>query len=159
MIESCISLNTLVAPALACGPLSERPVTLVVLEISSETGWLSNELRAEHAHGVRHLIKRCLHSEMDVLLPKMGSSGAVELFFIVAATDARGADAIAKRIQKQLAGSEYIQKAHLGVATYYRPVGPLEERANETPIEISSRITSELQSMMDRENSARMGAN
>jgi hypothetical protein len=48
----------------------------VVTEIGSQTGWLSDEVRAEQSHGVRDLLQRCLHSDLDVLLPKMGSAGA-----------------------------------------------------------------------------------
>jgi hypothetical protein len=76
--------------------------------MGSETGWLSDEVRAKQSHTVRDLLQRCLYSDLDVLLPKVGFAGAVELFFIVAITDGIGGEAISKRIRKQL--DEHIQQ-------------------------------------------------
>src|ERR1700689_216199 len=73
---------------------ADRPVTLVVTEIGSQSGWLSDDVRAEQSHGVREVLQHCLYSNLDVLLPKIGAAGGVELFFVVALTDSIGGEAI-----------------------------------------------------------------
>jgi hypothetical protein len=68
-------------------------------------------MRRDQCREIRNLLRgslHSLHSDIDVLLPKTGSTGAVELFFIVAITDASGGKAISKRIRKQLDGSDPI---------------------------------------------------
>ena len=56
---------------------------------------------------------KCLHSDLDVLLPKMGLVGAVELFFIVALTDNIDGEAISQRIRERLEEWEQVQQAGL----------------------------------------------
>lgn len=68
----------------------------MVTEIGSQSGWHSDDVRTEQSHGVREVLQGCLHSHLDVLLPKMDIAGAVELFFIVAITDAIGGEAISQ---------------------------------------------------------------
>ena len=111
------SLPNLIAPAFRKERRAEGPITLVVTEIGSRTGWLSDEVRAEHSRGIRHLLQGCLHSDLDVLLPKMGFAGAVELFFIVAITDEIGGEAISKRIREQAVDCEHIEQAGLTLST------------------------------------------
>jgi signal transduction histidine kinase len=113
------SLSNLIAPAFRRERATGVPITLVVTEVGSRTGWLSDAVRAEQSHGVRDLLQRCLHSDQDVLLPKMGFAGAAELFFIVAITDGIGGEAITKRIREQFDGYELIHQAGLTVSTSY----------------------------------------
>ncbi|MGO8796536.1 MAG: ATP-binding protein [Candidatus Sulfotelmatobacter sp.] len=47
------------------------------------------------------VLQRCILPDKDVLLPSMGHPGMGEIFFIVAATDAPGADILVKRIREQ----------------------------------------------------------
>src|SRR6202047_1555830 len=105
------SLSKLIAPALTKEQRTESPITLVVTELGSQTGWLSDEVRAKESHTVRDLLQRLLYSDLDVLLPKVGFAGAVELFFIVAITDGIGGAAISKRIRERL--DEHIQQSGL----------------------------------------------
>jgi hypothetical protein len=74
------SLPSLIAPALRNARHTFGPMTLVVAELGSQTGWLSDQLRTEHSHVVRGLIQGCLHADLDLLLPRMGLAGATELF-------------------------------------------------------------------------------
>ncbi len=39
---------------------------------------------AEYSYWLRDVLQRCLNSQLDVLLPNMGSSGATELFVVAA---------------------------------------------------------------------------
>jgi signal transduction histidine kinase len=101
----------------------DSPLSFIVAEISSRGGWLSDDARAAHAQGFRELLQRCLHSDLDVLLPKISSGGAVEIFFILAVTDQIGGDAIIRRIQRRMDRSDYLQHAGLTVTTSYQLLG------------------------------------
>ena len=153
------SLANLIAPALRKQRRTEGPITLVVTEIGSQTGWLSDEVRAEQSHGVRDLLQRCLHSDLDVLLPKMGFAGAAELFFVVAITDRIGGEAITKRIQEQLDSCEHIQQAGLTLSTSYRSLEAIKRNASESMEDFLEKVATKIQELMDEEISSRMVRN
>jgi signal transduction histidine kinase len=148
------SLPNLIAPAFRKKGRADGPVTVVVTEIGSQTGWLSDEVRAEQSHGVRDVLQSCLHSAVDVLLPKMGVAGAVELFFIVAMTDEVGAKAISKRIREQL--HEHIQQTGLTLSTSYQSFWPTKRTPRDSMEDCLERLASEIQQLMNDEISSRM---
>jgi hypothetical protein len=47
------------------------------------------------------VVQRCILPDKDVLLPSMGHPDMGEFFFIVAGTDAAGAEVLLKRIREQ----------------------------------------------------------
>jgi signal transduction histidine kinase len=147
------SLSHLIAPVLQMKGTADRPLTLVVAEIGSNTGWLSDELRAEQSHEVRDTLQRCLHCDQDVLLPRMGPTGAVELLFIVANTDEFGGEAIMKRIREKLHTSETIQQAGLTCSTSQRSLGMIPRRVPEALFET---VTNKIQLFVNEEISLRM---
>ena len=151
------SLANLISPAFRKEVRADRPVTLVVAEIASQSGWLSDDVRAEHSHGVSEILQRCLHSHLDVLLPKMGVAGAVELFFIVAITDSIGGEAISKRIQEQL--QEHVEQARLTVSTSYRSLARIKRNSNESVQEYLEQLADGIQELIQIETSSRMVAN
>ena len=153
------SLPNLIAPALRPEPRNEGSITLVVTEVGSQTGWLSDKRRAEYSERVREVLRRSLHSELDVLLPKMGLAGAGELFFIVALADEIGGEAITKRIREKLNDCELIQQAGLTVLTYYRTLEPIKRQSKETIEEFLEKAATKLQELMDVEISSRMTKN
>jgi signal transduction histidine kinase len=116
------SMANQIAPTLKNMGDTQRSVTLVMAEIGSNTGWLSDEARAEHSQSVRELLRRCLHTAHDVLLPKMGSAGAAELFFIVAATNLVGGEALAGRIRGLFEDRDPVDMAGLTLATSCRSI-------------------------------------
>jgi signal transduction histidine kinase len=126
------SLPRLIAPILGNEIPTGYFVILVVTELASQTGWLSDEVRAEHSQSVRDLLQPCLHPDLQVLLPKMGTAGAAELFFIVAVTYEIGGNAITGRIREQLDGSEYIRQAGLTCFTTYRSLEPIMRGPSES---------------------------
>jgi signal transduction histidine kinase len=150
------SLPNLIAPALKRRRHTERPVTLVVTEIGSQTGWLPDEVRAEQYQGVRDILQRCLHSDLDILLPKMGPAGATELFFILAITDEIGGEAIVKRIQQRMIDYEHIQQAGLTTSTSYRSVKAVKRYANESMKDFAENVANQIQGLMNEEISSRM---
>jgi len=154
------SLPNLLAPAFRNKKRMETPITLVVTEIGSQTGWLSDEVRAEQSLEVRDLLQRSLHSDLDVLLPKMGfASGAVELFFIVAITDRIGGEAISKRIQERLDGSEHLQPAGLTLSTSYHSLEPITRGASESMEDLLENVAGKIQQLINDETSSRMVTN
>jgi signal transduction histidine kinase len=153
------SLANLIAPALRVERRSEFPITLVVTEVGSRTGWLSDEVRADQSHRIRDVLQNCLQSDLDILLPKMGFAGAAELFFIVAITDEIGGEAITKRIRGQLEGREHIQEAALTFSVSYRLIDDLARGENESIQEFLDRIASLIQALMNEEISLRTVSN
>jgi len=153
------SLSSLIAPALGKKGLPNRSITVVTTEIGSLTGWLSDEVRSEQSHVVRTLLQRCLHSDFDVLLPKMGSAGAVELFFIVAVTDAIGGEAISNRIREQLNSCEQIQEAGLLLAISHKTLVAARRKTNETVKDFLENTATDIRELVNQEISERMAAN
>jgi signal transduction histidine kinase len=149
------SLPSLIARAFGKEGRTERPVTLVVAELGSRAGWISDEARVERAQAVRELLQRCLQSDLDVLLPKMGSAGAVELFFIVADTDGSGGEAITRRIREQLDDSDYIEQAGLTLATSYRSFDVGKRAAKGSARDFLQKVAAKIQALMNEENSSR----
>jgi anti-sigma regulatory factor (Ser/Thr protein kinase) len=150
------SLSNLIAPALRRDGHTEDPITLVVTEIGSRIGWLSEEIRAEISAPVRDLLRRCLYSDLDVLLPKTSFAGAAELFFIVAITDGIGGEAITKRIRKQLDSCEPIKQAGLIVSTSYQSLEPIERKASESMEDFLEKVATKIQEHMNDEISSRV---
>jgi hypothetical protein len=72
-----LALGAAILASLVVGAISYRsmvaegPITLVVTEVGSQTGWLSEDVRAQQSQGVRDVLQRCVHSDLDILLPKM----------------------------------------------------------------------------------------
>jgi signal transduction histidine kinase len=153
------SLPRLLAPAFRDGSQIERPITLVMTEIGSQTGWLSNEVRLDQCSGIRDLLRGCLYSDLDVLLPKMDSAGPVELFFIVAITDEIGGEAISKRIRKQLDCSERLQQAGLTHSTSYRSLEAINRKSTELMEDFLQTVAASIQELMNKEISSRQVQN
>jgi hypothetical protein len=155
VILPVFSLAHLIAPSLSLGSRRKGPIILVVVEVGSQSGWLSETTRAEHGQKIRDLLQRCSHSGLDVLLPKMNSAGAAELFFVIAFTDGIGGAAIAKRIQEQFETSEALQRANLTVSTSYRPIDSVEAGETE-PMEVHlQKVADRIQELLDEEISSR----
>jgi signal transduction histidine kinase len=153
------SLPKLIAPTLLQEGCGNRSITLVTAELGSRTGWLSDEVRAEYCHRVRDLLRRCLYSDLDILLPKMGSAGAAELFFIVVVTDAMGSAAILKRIREQFNGRDDALQAGLTLSTSCRSHEAIERNASESVDIFLEKASTAIQAMMNEEISSRMVGN
>jgi signal transduction histidine kinase len=148
------SLSKLIAPALRRNRHMQG-VTLVVAELASQTGWLSDEVRAEHCQGVRDLLHRCLHADLDVLLPKMSSAGGAELFFMVAVTDAIGAEAILRRIREQFSIHRRTISSDLTLSVFFRSPDAIERGADESAEVFLEKASADIQTLMNEEISSR----
>jgi len=152
------SLPQLIAPAILQDGRGDRSVTLVIVELSSRTGWLSDEVRAEHSQGVRDLLSQCL-SDLCVLLPKMGSAGAAELFFVVAVADAIGAETILERILERFNAREGTLPAGLTLSATYQLLEAIERDASESADLFLEKTSIGIQALMNREMSSRVVEN
>jgi signal transduction histidine kinase len=152
-------LANLITPAHEMERRTECPITLVVTEIGSRSGWLSGEVRAEQSHGVRELLQRSLQSDLDVLLPKMGAAGAAEPFFIVAFTDGIGGEAITKRIREKLASGQHLHQAGLTFSTSYRLLESIQRNVGESMKDFLETVAAKIQELINEETSLRMVLN
>jgi hypothetical protein len=89
----------------------------------------------------------------------MAFPGAVELLFIVAATDGIGGEAITKRIREQLDGYEPIQKENVTISITHRPLEMTKRKDSESMDDYLEKVASQLQEVMDEEISSRMAQN
>lgn len=153
------SLSRLIAPALLQEIHGGRSITLVISELGSRSGWLSDAVRAEYCLRVRDLLQRCLHSSFDVLLPRMGSAGAAELFFMVVVADIIGSEAILKRIEQQFNGCEGALQAGLTLSTSHRSLAALERNANESAEIYLEKASAGIQAMLNQELASRVAGN
>jgi signal transduction histidine kinase len=153
------SLPNLLSPAFSKERHSESPITLLVTEIGSQTGWLSDQMRAEQCRGIRDLLRGCLHSDLDVLLPKMGFAGGIELFFIVAITDGIGAEAISKRVRERWDGCEQVQQAGLTLSISYRSVEAIKRKPGESMEHLLKKVATNIQELMNQESLSRQLTN
>jgi signal transduction histidine kinase len=153
------SLPKLIAAVLQPEILGDRPLTLVIAELVSRTGWLSDEVRAECCQNVRDLLQRCLYSEAAILLPKMGSSGPAELFFMVVATDAMGSETVLNRTREQFGCLEGVVRAGLTLSASSRPLGAFERNANESVDIVLEKASAAVHAAINEEISLRMVAN
>jgi signal transduction histidine kinase len=153
------SLPNLLAPAFRNKKHTERAITLVVTEIGSRTGWLADEVRAEQSRGIRDLLRGCLHSDLDFLLPRMDCAGGVELFFIVAITDEIGGEAISKRIRERWDDSEHLRQAGLTLSTSYRSLEAVKRNPRESMEDLLEKVATNIQELMNEESLARQVTN
>jgi len=153
------SLAKLLGQSLRKERRTESVLTMVITELGSRTGWLSDEARGEHCHTVREVLLRCLHSDLDILLPKMQVASGTEFFFIVASTDQIGGEAITKRIRQQLDACESIQQAGLTFSTRYQSLEGVKRKEREAMESFLSRVAAQLQELLNDEISSRMVLN
>jgi signal transduction histidine kinase len=150
------SLPNLLAPAFKKDSSSEIQITLVLTELGSRSGWLSDKVRAEYSYWVRDVLQGCLNSKLDVLLPNMGLSEASELFFVAAVTDEIGGEAISKRIREKLDGSEQILQGNLTVSICYWTLPQVQRNADESMESFVEKVAAKIQESIDERSSSRM---
>ena len=149
------SLARLVGPALCNEKTFDHDFTVIVIETKSKVGWHSDEVHNETCHSIRDTLQQCLYSGRDVLLPRIDSAGAFDLFFLLAAADLAGAVALSKLFVKQLDDPEHIDYADLTFAISYRPMGKIGHGPGETVEVCGGRGAALLQQIMNEESSRR----
>lgn len=150
------SIASLIAPALGNEKIAVNSIALIVTELSSQTGWLSKGAEVEAARQVRDVLARCMHSDLDVLLPKMGPALSTEFFFIVAVTDEIGGEAITKRVRHRLVVGAQFQKTGLACTASYRLLESANRNENESMEEYVQRMAMKIREMVDQEMSQKV---
>jgi hypothetical protein len=97
-----------------------------------------------------------LNSKLDVLLPKMDSSGATELFVVAAVTDQIGGEAITKRIREKLNRSDEVLQADLTFSTCYWTLPAFQRNADESTESFVEKVAAKIQESIDKRSSSRM---
>ena len=147
------SLGNLIGPLYRNEAWPADTVALMSVSVGSQDGWLSKEKREEWCRESRNLIQECLLPNLDVLLPKMDSGGAREVFLVVVFANEQGAAVVAKRIRGQFERFERFKQAGLMFSVSYQFLSPvpavvrvsLEDHVGKMAARIGEAIQCELQ--------------
>lgn len=104
------SIGKMIAPIIREGTLIHSSFTLLTIEVLHSKAWPSERLRERALSRIHDVLGRCILPDLDVLLPCQHHS-ELNLFWIVACTDPKGAEIIVKRTREQLSLCEDLQLA------------------------------------------------
>jgi signal transduction histidine kinase len=149
------SLAHLVSPLLKNEIWPSDWVALVTIEIHSPEGWISREIREEWSRDTRSLLQRCLMPDLDVLLPKMGSSGAGEVFQIVAFADEKGVGVLTKRIREQFIRLNHCKESGMTFSTSHKLLETAAEEAQATTGVLVDEMAAKIELLIESESLAR----
>jgi len=129
------SLANLISPILTNNEVKPGDgIAVLLVEMGSQDGLLSPDVRLEMSNVARTLLQRCLLPDLDVVLPKINSGDAQELFFVVACTNKQGAEVMSKRVREQFRRCGQLQQAGLTFRVSCSFLPPLS-RSETEPIE------------------------
>jgi signal transduction histidine kinase len=147
------SLGSLIAPLLR--NKASDSVALMSVEIGSRDGWLSKEKREEWSRESRILIQNCLLPDLDVLLPKMDSGGAGEVFLVVVFAKDNGAEVLARRIREQFGHLEHLKRAGLTFSVSYKFLGSPPDGSAGLLSDTVEKLAARIESLIKSESHAR----
>jgi signal transduction histidine kinase len=96
------SLSKLLFPILVENGQVRESVSLITVKLAPIPVTSAIEAWSKTRRQFLDLFQRCILPDKDVLLPPMGHPEMGDFFFVVAATDAAGAEVLAKRIRDQV---------------------------------------------------------
>jgi len=149
------SLAHLLSPLLKNEEWPSDSVALVTVEIRSPDGWLSKERREEWSRDTRNLLQRCILADLDVLLPKMGSSGPEELFQVVAFADEQGVAVLTKRIHEQFQRLRHRRESGLIFSTSYRLAEPTPQTVHAPTEYLAGEMATRIEDLIKSETLSR----
>lgn len=100
----------MITPKVGTRPISKSLFSLVTIEMPQAKVWASDRQREQSLSKIQDLLARCILPDFDAILPAQDHTGK-KLFWIVAHTNQKGADSIARRIREQLSCSEELKLA------------------------------------------------
>jgi anti-sigma regulatory factor (Ser/Thr protein kinase) len=138
-------LANAIAPLFKEGRWPGESVALVAVETRFPDGSPSPDLRHDSSVHVRSVLRQCLFSDVDVLLPRMGRSGDEDRAFVAAFADATGAAALAGRVRGQLERDRRPADPAMDVTVSYRMLhpSPVPSDASEEAVVASMAATFE----------------
>jgi hypothetical protein len=126
------SVASWIGPMLSQENKSGDCIALITIEMGSQDGWLSPDVRREMSIVARTLVQQCLRPDTDVLLPNMNSASVRELFFVVAYTQEHGAEVISERIRRQFQKSDHLQPANVTFSFFHSFLAPISREAHNS---------------------------
>ncbi len=100
------SLAKLLYPIITENDRLRDSVALITIKLRPGSGSSSRKVGEVIHRQAREMLQRCIRPDLDMLLPRMASAGEGEIFLVVACTDWRGAEVVARRIREQI-GREF----------------------------------------------------
>jgi len=117
--------------------------------ISIDLPTINGALEAQGLAGIRRALESCILADRDLLLPAMTDAGAGETFFIVACTDANGAEAMTGRFRKVLESLKFNPAIVATLVQLSCNERPWEERIAQVATRIETLVQTHL---LEREN-------
>lgn len=127
------SIGRMIAPIIRQGTLVHSSFTLLTIEVLHGKPWPSDRLRERALSSVHDVLGRCILPDLDVLLPCQQHS-ELNLFWIVACTDPKGAEVIVKRMREQLSLCVDLQLAGISCSVSSETLH-LDAIENDWPLE------------------------
>jgi signal transduction histidine kinase len=149
------SLASWIGPMLTHEKNAGDAIALLVVEMSSQNGWVSPDVRKEMSHQARGLLQKCLRPDTDVLLPTMDPVSVRELFFAVVYAQESGLEIISRRIQKQFRLCEQLQPADLTLAVSHSFLAPISRVKDESMETFVGQVAAGVQDRIDTIRSQR----
>jgi hypothetical protein len=120
--------------------LAARCVTLLSIDVSIIDG----SIPAQDLAGIRKILERSIFLSQDLLLPPMTDTETTETFFIIACADRSGAQAMTKRLRRDLESSKGQPSISLTTLDLSISDQPLEIQISEVTTQLDKLIQAHL---------------
>jgi hypothetical protein len=97
----------------------------------------------------RLILQQSLRADSAILLPSMGPVSEHKLFFLVANTQQRGAEIIAKRIREQLGCNQEFRSDNFTISISHVFLPPMSREANESMETLAERAAAEVRNQIN----------
>lgn len=117
--------------------------------ISIDLPTINGALEAQDLAGIRKVLESCILADRDLLLPAMTDAEAGDTFFVVACTDAKGAEAMTGRFRKVLESLKFNPAIVATLVQLSTDERPWEERIAQIATRIETLVQTRL---LERKN-------
>jgi len=117
------SIASMIAPVVTKMTPTDNSFALVTVEIRPVKAWPSERKREQVAYTVLEIIRRCILPDLDVILPGQSRAG-VDIFWIVARANQKGAGVISKRLRDQILDCQDLKVAGISCEVTFTILGP-----------------------------------
>ncbi|MBI1892577.1 MAG: HAMP domain-containing histidine kinase [Candidatus Rokubacteria bacterium] len=138
------SLAKILAPIITENNRVRDSIALITVKLSPIGGSPSKKIgEAVHAQA-RDVVQRCIHPDLDVLLPRTASTREDEISLVVGCTDWRGAEAVVRRIRDQLGRCQEFQGADVNLTVSATMIETPSQRENTALERLVEEIAAEI---------------
>lgn len=143
------SLAKLCESILTPNNLASGCVTLLSIDVSAVDG----DIQMQDLPGIRKVLKRCILTGQDLLLPSTTETEAVGTFFVIACAETNGAEAITKRLRRELDAFDHRSSLTSAISVTTLQLSPNDQRWEERIAELIPRINASVQAhVLERED-------